>query len=119
MTLPRTRLLYPLLALGAAATVLAALPASAQAMRTRPPVSVTFTYDPEASAATNYRNLVIRVRRACTQTGPRSITLMPNEQACIEGMTSLTVAQLDRPDLNAVYAAATERDAGRRQLAGR
>lgn len=119
MTLPRTRLFYPLLALGAAATVFAALPASAQGARIRPPVSVTFTYDPEASAATNYRTLVIRVRRACTQQGPRSITLMPNEQACIQGMTSLVVAEVNRPDLNAAYAAATDRQAERRQLAGR
>jgi hypothetical protein len=112
MTLPKTGLFCSILVLGAAAASLAAAPAFADRPR---PVSVAFTYDPDASAETNYRNLLVKVKRACTQQGPRSIAYMPKEKACIAGMTNLVVAQLDKPDLNVAHAAAT--GAGRRELA--
>jgi hypothetical protein len=117
MALPNAKLLRSLLALGVAVTLIAALPASAQSGRIRPPVSVTFTWDPEASAATNYRILQWRVKQACTQQGPRPIMVMPKERACIEGMMSMTVAQLDRPELTVEHANATE--LAMRQLATR
>jgi hypothetical protein len=112
MTLPQTGLICSILALGAAATSPVATPAFADGPR---PVSVEFAYDPDASAATNYRNLLVKVKRACTQQGPRSIAYMPKEKACIEGMTNLVVAQVDRPEVNVAHAAAT--GAGRRELA--
>jgi hypothetical protein len=116
MDLPNAKLARSLLVLGVAVTLIAALPASAQMGRIRPPVSVTFTWDPEASAATNYRILQWRVKQACTQQGPRMIMVMPKEQACIKGMTDMTVAELNRPDLNVAHADATRAE---RQLAAR
>jgi hypothetical protein len=114
MALPKTRPVLSILALGMAAASFAAAPASAE---TRKPVSVEFTYNLEESAATNYRNLLVKVKRACTQQGPRSVAYMPAERACIAGMTNLAVAQIDKPDLSVAHAAAVERYAERRQLA--
>jgi hypothetical protein len=112
MTLPTTGLFRFALAFAATSTFFAIIPAFADGPR---PVSVEFTYDPDASAATNYRNLVVKVKRACTQQGPRSIAYMPKEKACIAGMTNLVVAQLDKPEVHVAHAAAT--GAGRRELA--
>jgi hypothetical protein len=114
MTLPENRPFCSVLALAVAATCLATAPVSAEPGRR--PVSLEFTYDPEASAATNYRTLLVRVRRACMQEGPRSVAYMAREQACIEGMTNLAVAQINRPSLMAAHEAARGK-AERRQLA--
>ena len=117
MTLPKTRqtrLFRVTVALGLGVALFPAVPASAEPGRK--PVSVEFAYDPEESGVTNYRNLLVKVRRACTQQGPRSIAYMPKEKACIAQMTNLTVAQLNKPEVNVAHAAATGAT-GRRELA--
>ena len=117
MTLPKARLFRSMLALGLAATSLAGAPASAQMWRNRQPVTVSFTYDPDASAATNYRNLLVKVRRACPLGGPLALSNPASQRECIEQMTERSVAELNRPDLMAAHEAA--KGEARRQLAVR
>jgi hypothetical protein len=114
MTLPRTTLFRSILALGAGAACLAALPASAQ-HRLRPPITVHFTHNPEDSAATNYRNLLVKVRRVCRSSGPLALSSLADQRICIAQMSDLAVAQVGRPDLMAEHEAA--KGAAGRQLA--
>ena len=118
MTLPKTSVFLAILAVGAGATALSAMPASAQMFRNRQPVSVNFTYDADASAATNYRNLLIKVRRACDKNGPLALGGPAEERACVEQMTNQAVAQINRPEINVAHAAATGAP-DRRELAVR
>jgi hypothetical protein len=118
MILPKTRLFLAIVALGAGATALTAMPASAQVLwRNAQPVTVNFTYDPDASAATNYRNLLVKVKRACPLGGPLALSNPASQRACIEQMTDRSVAELNRPDLLAAHEAA--KGEARRQLAVR
>ncbi|HEX5008652.1 MAG TPA: hypothetical protein VFV70_16180 [Hyphomonadaceae bacterium] len=114
MTLPTTRIFRFAVAFAVTTTAFALIPSFAEPGR--PPVSVEFTYNPEESAATNYRNLRWHVKHACEQQGPRSVQYMAKEKACVEGMTNMVVAQLARPDVNVAHAAATG-VTGRRELA--
>jgi hypothetical protein len=114
MTLPRTTLFCSILALGAGATCLAALPASAQ-HRIRPPITVHFTYNPADSAETNYRNLLVKVNRVCRPSGPLALSSPADQRICIAQMSDLAVAQVGRPALMAAHEAA--KGQARRQLA--
>lgn len=116
MPLPKTRLYCSILALGMVATCFAAAPASAE--RNRQPVTVKFTYNSADSAETNYRNLVVKAKRACNYAhqGPLALASPVDEKACVQQMTDRAVAQINKPDLMAAHAAATGAT-GRRELA--
>lgn len=116
MPLPKTRLFCSILALGLAATSLAGAPASAE--RNREPVTVKFTYNPADSAETNYRNLVVKAKRACNYAhqGPLALASPTDEKICVQQMTDRAVAQINKPDLMVAHQAATGAT-GRRELA--
>ena len=116
MTLPKTRLFCSILGLGLAAASLAGAPASAE--RNRQPVTVKFSYNPADSAETNYRNLVVKAKRACNYAhqGPIALGGPVAEEACVRQMTDRAVAQINKPGLLAAHQAATGAT-GRRELA--
>ena len=113
MILPKARLFCSILAIGLVATSLAGAPASAE--RNRKPVTVQFTYNPDDSAATNYRNLLVKVKRVCRATGPLALSSPADQRVCTAQLTDRAVAQIARPDLMAAHEAAI--GAERRQLA--
>ena len=115
MILPNARQFCSIFAIGLVATSLAGAPASAE--RNRKPVTVQFTYNPDDSAATNYRNLVVKAKRACNYAhqGPLALASPTDERACVQQMTDRAVAQIGKPDLLAAHEAAV--GAERRQLA--
>ena len=115
MFLPKARLFCSIVALGFVATSLAGAPAAAE--RNRKPVTLQFTYNAADSAETNYRNLLVKAKRACNYAhqGPLALGSPADEKACVQQMTDRAVAQIGKPDLMAAHQAAT--GAERRQLA--
>ena len=116
MTPPTTRLFRFALAFAVTAACFALVPAFAE--RNRQPVSVSFKYNPADSAETNYRNLVVKVKRACNyaRQGPIALASPADREDCVAQMTDRAVAQLGRSDVMAAHQAATG-ITGRRELA--
>jgi hypothetical protein len=85
----------------AAAVMSAAGVAAAEAGRES--FSLEFRFDPQATPEANYAHFLHRVKRACTNPGPKPLAVAVHENACVDEVMDQMIARMGRADLASVH----------------